>query len=177
VQRAVNVDAQYTEAYENLGNFHAYIAGAAFEKALQLGSGSERIRRKMEHMRLALGDDVEIRQEVLSTIKAWNSAWSAQDVDAYLAHYAQDFRPVSGISHGAWMKLRRTRLRSPKFIELRLAKLQMERLDANRVKVRFVQHYRSNTLEDAVTKTLQLRRERDAWRIIEERSEALPADR
>ena len=106
---------------------------------------------------------------VRAALERWRSAWSAQDVDSYLALYAPGFRPLSGLSHNAWKAQRRLRLRRPKFIEVRLSDVQIRRLSPALVETTFVQHYRNDHFQDTVRKKLLWRKGPDGhWRIARE---------
>ena len=48
---------------------------------------------------------------------------------------------------------------------------QVQQLDANTLRVRFVQVYQSNAYADQVTKVIDLRREGGGWKIIAEDAE------
>ena len=48
--------------------------------------------------------------EVLDTVNAWAKAWSAKNVDAYLAFYARDFKTPGGEARPEWEKARRQRI-------------------------------------------------------------------
>ncbi len=103
-------------------------------------------------------------------VDSWSQAWSAQDVDAYLSHYAQDFEPPRGMSRSAWAEDRRRRLTRPEFIRISITGLEAEVESESRGRVTFTQGYRSNTYEDSVRKTLELVREDGRWKILAEAS-------
>ena len=117
---------------------------------------------------------VEPEAIALSNVKNfvldWAAAWSRQDLDTYLAHYAEDFRPASGTSHAVWREQRRERLMQPKSISVEISELEVIPQGAQHVQARFVQDYRANHYRDRVTKTLDLMREGGEWRIVRELS-------
>jgi hypothetical protein len=41
---------------------------------------------------------------VLDVVNAWAKAWSAKNVDAYLAFYGKDFKTPGGESRASWEK-------------------------------------------------------------------------
>src|SRR5712691_9760277 len=57
-------------------------------------------------------------EEVLQAVRAWATAWSKQDVDGYLAFYAKDFKTPSGVARAEWEVARKTRISTPKAIEV-----------------------------------------------------------
>ena len=46
----------------------------------------------------AVEDATEPKQVLIDQIKSWASAWSDRDVDRYLAHYSEDFKPRDNMS-------------------------------------------------------------------------------
>ena len=106
--------------------------------------------------------------QVKNFVLDWAAAWSRQDVDAYLSHYAEDFRPASDTSHTVWRDQRRERLMRPRSISVEISELEVIPQDAQHVQARFVQDYRANHYRDRVSKRLDLMLEGDEWRIVRE---------
>jgi hypothetical protein len=106
-------------------------------------------------------------------IHSWAKAWSRKDVEAYLAHYANTFKPSKGLSLAAWQKQRGQRLGKPKFIKIEVNDIKKKAINNSRVKVTFKQRYQSNTYGDRVLKTLELQWEKNGWKIVKETSKAL----
>jgi ketosteroid isomerase-like protein len=111
---------------------------------------------------------VKPEEAVLATVHAWAAAWMAQDVDAYLAFYDQDFKVPGGGDRAAWEALRKERLTNPKFIKLDLDRIKV-RVKDDSASVRFRQRYQSNTYKSNDRKTLNLVNRGGTWKIIEER--------
>ncbi len=103
-----------------------------------------------------------------SAVQAWAAAWSRQDVAAYLAHYSADFKPSTGIALEQWKTDRDTRIKVPKSILIELMKIEVK-VNGDSATASFKQHYKSERLDGWTRKTLQLRRETDVWRIVDER--------
>lgn len=112
----------------------------------------------------ALSDEEQIRQ----TLQAWAAAWKEKSAGAYLAFYAADFKPENGAARDAWVKQRRDVLAKPGAISLTLDEVKVQLLDNNQASTEFRQSYRSGSYQDAVTKTLQWRRDEGRWLIIKE---------
>jgi len=105
----------------------------------------------------------------LEAVKAWASAWSRKDVDAYLAAYAKDFRTPKGEPRSDWERGRRARLTAPKSIDVQVEDAKVKRGDDGRVSVTFRQEYRSDVFSGNATKTLLLVKSEDGrWRILRE---------
>ncbi len=107
--------------------------------------------------------------QIVATIHAWAKAWSDQDVDAYLAFYAADFKPPQGISRRGWRNQRRQRLRAPRFIKVGLSNAEVTLLANGTADVQFLQDYTSNIFRGKSYKQLHLIKHDAEWRIVEER--------
>jgi hypothetical protein len=104
----------------------------------------------------------------LRSVKAWADAWSAKDVDAYLAFYAAAFKTPDGLSRAEWETTRRARISGPRSIKVSIRDAKVVRRDDQRVAVIFQQSYRSDRFQGRTRKTLELVRVGDDWRILEE---------
>lgn len=108
-------------------------------------------------------------EEILKTVSAWAEAWSNRNADAYLSFYAKNFQTPKGESRGDWEKLRRVRVTTPKSISVETESPKIT-LDGAQAKVRFRQHYKSDTLSANSMKTLVLVKTGAGWRIQQERA-------
>ncbi len=106
--------------------------------------------------------------ELISMSRAWAQAWSRRDIEDYLAFYASKFQPGKRLTREQWQARRRQRLAAPSFVEVTISEFQTSILSADRATVRFVQDYRSDTLNDHGFKTLELVREGGSWKILRE---------
>jgi hypothetical protein len=107
---------------------------------------------------------------VRRAIDLWVAAWSDKDVDAYLSHYADDFKPDGGMSLRRWKKERKERVGEPAFIKISISKMHIEMKDQAHATARFIQHYQSDTYSDRVAKTLTLEKAGAKWLITGETS-------
>ncbi len=112
----------------------------------------------------------DTEDEVLATLRSWADAWSSQDVDAYLGHYAQSFVPADGRSRESWTILRRKRVSGPQFIDIRIARPRVTRTGDDRASVTFEQSYRSDSYADQVIKRMDLVRRGESWKILLEQT-------
>jgi colicin import membrane protein len=109
------------------------------------------------------------REAVLNAVQSWARAWSARDVQAYLAHYAPDFDPAGGISRKAWAEERQQRIAGKGRIRVDVDKPQVT-TEGNNAVVHFRQSYVSDRLSATSRKTLELERQRGKWLIKQERT-------
>lgn len=103
-----------------------------------------------------------------TSLLAWAKAWSAKDVDGYLAQYAPDFAPEGGLTRASWEQQRRERIGRPARIAVRALNPEISRIGGDRVRVNFVQDYQSDSFSDQVNKTLELRATEGGWKIVRE---------
>jgi tetratricopeptide (TPR) repeat protein len=108
--------------------------------------------------------------EILKAVNAWAEAWSKKDADAYLAHYARDFKTPGGEARDSWEKTRRARINAPKSISVSLASPKVTMEGADRARVTFRQNYKSDVLKSNSQKTLVLVKADGGWKILEEKS-------
>jgi len=108
--------------------------------------------------------------EILETVNAWAKAWSAKDVDAYLAFYGKDFKTPAGEKRVDWEKARRQRISAPRSIAVTVDAPKVSVPAEGQASVTFRQGYRSDVLKSSSTiKTLTLARVDGRWLIQQER--------
>jgi tetratricopeptide (TPR) repeat protein len=108
--------------------------------------------------------------EILETVNAWARAWSAKDVDRYLAFYGKDFKTPGGEARADWEKARRQRISAPKSITVSVEAAKVNVGADGLATVTFRQGYRSDVVKAAnTTKTLVLARADGRWLIQQER--------
>jgi len=112
----------------------------------------------------------DARGEVLKTVNAWAQAWSKKDADAYLAHYAKDFKTPGGEARADWEKGRRSRIGAPKSISVGVESAKVTMRSPQQASVSFRQTYRSDKLSTKSRKTLELVKADGRWLIKEEKA-------
>ena len=108
--------------------------------------------------------------EVLKTVNAWAQAWSKKDADAYLAHYAKDFKTPGGEARADWEKGRRSRISAAKSIIVGVESAKVTMRNPQQASVSFRQSYRSDKLSTKSRKTLELVKADGRWLIKEEKA-------
>lgn len=116
----------------------------------------------------ASADTSALEAAALDAVMRWAEAWSAKDVKAYLAHYDRDFQTPRGRSRTVWENERRERLGKPGEISVGVDNPRVS-IEGERATVRFLQRYRSTDFNSNTTKTLELVRRGQHWRIVSER--------
>jgi tetratricopeptide (TPR) repeat protein len=110
------------------------------------------------------------QDEVLKAINGWAKAWSDNDVNGYLAHYASDFQAPKGVSRSDWESQRKARIAKPRKIQVDIESPKVSFNENGRVTVTFRQHYRSDTLTVTSAKSLVMVKAGDKWLIQQERA-------
>lgn len=105
---------------------------------------------------------------ITSAVNAWAQAWSAKDVNKYLAAYSDTFKPAKGESRKSWEQQRRERITRPSKISVELSNIKVTADDGNTAKVRFKQSYRADGKPIGTTKTLIMKKVGDNWLIDQE---------
>ncbi|MES2884561.1 MAG: tetratricopeptide repeat protein [Pseudomonadota bacterium] len=103
-----------------------------------------------------------------TALLGWAKAWSARDVNAYLATYAPDFVPEGGLARATWEQQRRDRIARPSRIAVRALNPEIVKVGDDRVRVSFVQEYQSDTFSDQVNKVLEFKSSSSGWKIVRE---------
>jgi len=108
--------------------------------------------------------------EVLKMVHNWAAAWSAQNVDAYLAFYSKDFKTPGGENRSDWEAQRKDRISKPKSIQVGISAAKVEFTDDSHATANFKQSYRATHMSTSASKTLVLVKTGGNWLIQEERS-------
>jgi tetratricopeptide (TPR) repeat protein len=112
---------------------------------------------------------VDTDAAALATLERWAMAWSAQDVDGYLAAYDEGFDPGDGLTRAVWAEQRRDRLGRPAWIKVELSDFEVDTA-ASSVVVLAKQHYSSNTYADRTLKRFELVERDGRWLIRAEQT-------
>ena len=104
---------------------------------------------------------------IAATVKAWAKAWSSQDVEKYLASYADSFQAPGG-DRKAWEETRRQRVGSPQKIRVDISGLRIKLESDDTAKASFRQSYRTGRTSLRTDKTLVMKKVGDSWLIEQE---------
>ncbi|MCP4992456.1 MAG: TolC family outer membrane protein [Gammaproteobacteria bacterium] len=107
------------------------------------------------------------KRDIVAFLKAWENAWSDQDIDAYLSRYSEAFVPDNGVSREQWVKQRTRIINRPEWIKIELEQIDLTVQDTHAT-ARFVQDYAASNYDDTVTKVLILALENGIWKIVGE---------
>ncbi len=107
-------------------------------------------------------------QAIDDAVSNWAKAWSAKDVDKYLASYSDTFKPAKGESRKAWEQTRRDRVSKPASINVELADQKVTLDGSDNAKVTFKQTYRAGGKPIRTAKTLMMKKTNGVWLIDQE---------
>lgn len=105
--------------------------------------------------------------EVETAVRAWAAAWSARDVERYLAAYAPEFTPAKKQDRKRWETERRARITGKSKISVTVDDLVIS-VSGQTASARFKQVYSADKLKSTDRKTLELQRVGDKWLIRKE---------
>ncbi|MCX7204556.1 MAG: tetratricopeptide repeat protein [Proteobacteria bacterium] len=110
------------------------------------------------------------KQQIIAAVDGWAEAWSTQNVNGYLAAYGNNFKTPNGQKFSDWGKERRSRISSPKSIEVKISNVKVEINADGTAKAHFRQSYKASHLSSSTGKTLILEKSGSRWLIREERT-------
>jgi tetratricopeptide (TPR) repeat protein len=176
LEMAIRTHPSYATAHENLGDIYAKMASLAYDKALALDSKNAAAQTKLALIQNLIGEQTAkpspvtapASKEVEAAVTRWAQAWSARNVDAYIAAYASDFTAEDS-NHAEWEAQRRARITGSATIDVKISNLKVEQ-QADIAHASFSQTYRSDRHQSTVRKTLKLALHNGQWRIVGETS-------
>lgn len=110
----------------------------------------------------------EFQQQLMTVLNGWLSAWSALDIDKYLAFYAPDFKPEGSIAHGVWAEGRRKRFTTDKNIKVTAQNARFALVDASHASLNFEQNKSTSGVQHKSSKFLDLQKNESGWQIVRE---------
>jgi len=110
-------------------------------------------------------DSAAFRAAVEKRFDDWKTLWSARKADEFLALFDPDFPDLKAYSIN-----RKARIQAAKFIELKVEQVEFIATEPDRLTVRFVQSYRSDTFQTQGLKELVWVNTPEGPRIIAERA-------
>ena len=118
---------------------------------------------------LSLDDWNSERQSLSSAIEKWRRDWESRDSDAYLKHYARDFKG-DGMNLRQWSDRKRQVNAGKAWIKLAFTNMSMFRYPGKDelVVVTFDQDYKSNNLSNVMKKRTYWHKQGGQWKIVDE---------
>jgi murein L,D-transpeptidase YafK len=111
------------------------------------------------------------RAETDQWLDKWKKTWETKDLESYMSYYSDQFESQQK-NKAQWREYKSGLAQKAKKIEISTGPVIAFEHDGKTV-IKFLQHYKSDSLEDYGEKTIYLARENGANRIISEQWEAL----
>lgn len=111
----------------------------------------------------------ETPEGVVAALQAWARAWSAQDIDQYLACYSSRFVPSGNLSRADWESYRKERVQAPKSIQVEISSAKARMLKEHHAEVDFRQVYQTEATRLTSRKRLEFAWEHGVWKIFAEK--------
>lgn len=108
------------------------------------------------------------REGPLQSVLAWARAWSARDVDAYLAFYVSDFHPQD-LDRPSWEAKRRERIMAPKSIRVDVQDQKLTMISSDHAEVVYRQVYQTEGSRLTSRKKIELTLVDGYWKILQEK--------
>ena len=125
-------------------------------------NADEGMQRQEQDKSVAVAED----KRILDALNAWSEAWAAKKMDAYFAHYVDDFAGDM-LNAKSWQQSRKSKIQRSKHIKITLSEIQINRLE-NSVELVFKQNYQSGDYQDVGRKTLVMIKVKNSWLIKKE---------
>lgn len=106
--------------------------------------------------------------QVEAATAAWARAWSARNLNDYIAFYASNFVGSGARNRADWVQARSRALARAQNLRVTLEQVSVRAVAEDRIEVRFRQIYRSTGLNVDSAKTLVWRWENGRWAIVTE---------
>jgi hypothetical protein len=110
---------------------------------------------------------IDASAQIAAAISDWAAAWSARNVEKYLAAYAPNFRVPGGKSRAAWEVERRERILGKSRIAVTTEQIQINATN-EKARAQFIQGYRADRIAQRNVKVLMLVKVDGRWLIAEE---------
>ena len=106
-------------------------------------------------------------KDIEQAVRAWASAWSSKDMNAYLGAYAKNFDTPKNLPRKTWEEERRDRIMGKSRISVKVSDI-VTKSNGNTATVKFRQDYAADALTTSSRKTLELNKVGDRWLIAKE---------
>lgn len=106
-------------------------------------------------------------KDIEQAVRAWATAWSNKDMNAYLGSYAKNFDTPKNLPRKTWEEERRDRIMGKSRISVKVSDITTKS-NGNSATVKFRQDYAADALSTSSRKTLELNKVGDRWLIAKE---------
>ncbi len=107
-------------------------------------------------------------RRLILAMKAWKNAWANQSSFKYIDSYVEGYTSSKFNTHNAWKAHRINRITKPDFIKINISNIKVVNYSNSSAKIKFTQHYQSDSFEDISEKILVFKLIDDQWKITSE---------
>ena len=117
---------------------------------------------------LATPTPVSTPEAIYAALDRWQIAWRELDTNGYISSYSPNFKGKKYVNHANWVASRETRLKSQKWIKLKLSGIVIFARNDGKYTANFTQHYRSDSFSEISRKQLLFAKYPKGWLIVSE---------
>lgn len=114
------------------------------------------------------GNTEQVQVAIIESLNLWAADWSAQNVEAYLSHYSENFVSDKGLRINAWKQYRTGRVTRPEWIDVNINDIEILSISENRAIVEFSQGYNASNYKELSKKRIEFEKITNAWKILKE---------
>ncbi len=103
---------------------------------------------------------------LINWLEGWRQSWGNKDLDNYMSYYSEKFSS-NGMNRSQWRRFKKNLSKNYEYINVELRDVQVFNQD-KKIVFRFIQHYRSDKMQDVGTKTIYALRKESGYEIIGE---------
>lgn len=110
----------------------------------------------------------QLDQILTHIIQNWAAAWGNKQFGTYINAYTANYKGNNS-SHNAWVDYRRSRIKRPGKISVKISNIHIKSRNATRAIIDFHQTYKSATYQDKIAKRIYLTKINNNWKISREK--------
>ena len=111
---------------------------------------------------------VSTPEAIYAALDRWQIAWRELDTAGYISSYSPEFTDKQHGNHAAWAASREQRLKSQKWIKLKLSGIVIFARNDGKYAANFTQQYKSDSFSEISRKQLLFAKYPNGWLIVSE---------
>lgn len=111
---------------------------------------------------------VSTPEAIYAALDRWQIAWRELDTAGYISCYSPDFTSKQHTAHADWATAREQRLKSQKWIKLKLSGIVIFARNDGKYAANFTQQYKSDNFSEISRKQLLFAKYPKGWLIVSE---------
>lgn len=111
---------------------------------------------------------VSTPEAIYAALDRWQIAWRELDTAGYISSYSPEFTDKQHGNHTTWATSREQRLKSQKWIKLKLSGIVIFARNDGKYTANFTQQYKSDSFSETSRKQLLFEKHDKGWLIVSE---------